>query len=139
MKKNKGKGKKSVKTTTTEEQINLEAQKRLRSFLQSEKQSESQESGSCSSSSYSSFPKPSAPFEDSNSTFSQRNFVLGEKKQVFIKKIEVLLNGSPIDQVEDKQNEDECMQAYWRLFTFNGQMNSLFTNGIRQLHFYSKF
>ena len=129
MKKNKGKGKKSVKTT--EEQINLEAQKRLRSFLQSEKQSESQESASCSSSSYSSFPKPSAPFEDSHSTpYVQSSFGLGEKKKVFIKKIEVLLNGSPIDQVEDKQNEDECIQAYWRLFTFNGQMNSLFTNGI---------
>jgi hypothetical protein len=34
-------------------------------------------------------------------------------------------------QVEDKQTEDQCMQAYWRMFTFNGQMNSLFTNGIR--------
>ena len=50
---------------------------------------------------------------------------------MYIRKIEVLLNGSPIDQVEDKQNVDECIQAYWRMFTFNGQMNSLFTNGIR--------
>ena len=43
----------------------------------------------------------------------------------------MLLNGSPIDQVEDKQNADECIQAYWRMFTFNGLMNILFTNGIR--------
>ena len=42
-----------------------------------------------------------------------------------------MLNGTPLDQVEDKQNEDECIQAYWRMFTFNGLMNSLFTNGIR--------
>ena len=55
-----------------------------------------------------------------------------DAKNVFIRKIDVTLNGSPIDQVEDKQNEDECIQAYWRMFTFNGQMNSLFTNGIRQ-------
>ena len=57
--------------------------------------------------------------------------ITDEKKFVYIRKIEVLLNGSPIDQVEDKQNIDECIQAYWRMFTFNGQMNSLFTNGIR--------
>jgi hypothetical protein len=56
-----------------------------------------------------------------------------DSKKVYIRKIEVLLNGSPIDQVEDKQNADECIQAYWRMFTFNGLMNSLFTNGIRQL------
>lgn len=54
-----------------------------------------------------------------------------DKKFVYIRRIEVLLNGSPLDQVEDKENEDECIQAYWRLFTFNGQMNTLFTNGIR--------
>ena len=53
-----------------------------------------------------------------------------DDKHVYIRKIEVLLNGTPIDQVEDKQNEDECLQAYWRMFAFNGQINSLFTNGI---------
>ena len=110
----------------SEEQINFEAQKRLRSFLQSEN------AESSSSSSYCSFPKPSAPvLEDCVSTATTRN-VNDTPKTVYIKRIEVLLNGSPIDQVEDKQNEDECIQAYWRLFTFNGQMNSLFTNGIRQ-------
>ena len=33
-------------------------------------------------------------------------------------------------QIEDRQTEDECMQAYWKMFTFNGQMNTLVTNGI---------
>ena len=33
-------------------------------------------------------------------------------------------------KIEDKQTEDECMQAYWKMFTFIGQMNTLVTNGI---------
>ena len=38
-------------------------------------------------------------------------------KQVHIRKIEVLLNGSPIDQVEDKQNEDECYICDRKIYT----------------------
>jgi hypothetical protein len=55
---------------------------------------------------------------------------VGAEKRVHITKIQCLLNNAPIDMVEDFQTEDECMQAYWRLFTFNSQMNSLFTNSI---------
>jgi hypothetical protein len=55
---------------------------------------------------------------------------LGDTKKVHLTKIQCLLNNAPIDMIDDFQNEDECMQAYWRLFTFNSQMNSLFTNGI---------
>ena len=84
-----------------------------------------------STSSESSFPRPSAPPEF-ESEINYPNQVKAGKK-VYIRKIEVLLNGSPIDQVEDKQNADECIQAYWRMFTFNGLMNSLFTNGIRHI------
>lgn len=86
----------------------------MRSFLETER---------ISSSSEASFALPSAPPAE-NLTFED------DDKFVFIRKIEVLLNGTPIDQVEDKQNEDECIQAYWRMFAFNGQINSLFTNGI---------
>ena len=85
-----------------------------------------------STSSESSFPRPSAPMQHELSDFELEQPITDEKKFVFIRKIELLLNGSPIDQVEDKQNKDECIQAYWRMFTFNGQMNSLFTNGIRR-------
>ena len=82
-----------------------------------------------SSSSESSFPKPTAP---PRSEITDNYYqVKDDDKHVYIRRIEVLLNGSPIDQVEDKQNDDECMQAYWRMFAFNGQMNSLFSNGIR--------
>ena len=120
--KGKGRGKKSKATESlTTEQIDEEARKRLRSFLESDKSSFASASGS------SAFPKPSAPpFEEETSQAVQ-----DDEKYVFIRKIEVLLNGSPIDQVEDKQTQDECIQSYWRMFTFNGQMNSLFTNGIR--------
>ena len=94
----------------------------MRSFLASERISSSSES------SFPTFPQPSAPPAEQCSNFGES--VNDEDKYVFIRKIEVLLNGTPIDQVEDKQNEDECMQTYWRMFAFNGQINSLFTNGI---------
>ena len=71
---------------------------------------------------------PSAPPAENPSNFDETGD--DPEKTVYIRKIEVLLNGTPIDQVEDKQNSDECMQAYWRMFAFNGQINSLFTNGI---------
>ena len=32
--------------------------------------------------------------------------------------------------VEDKSNKDECMQMFWRMYFYNGQLNSLTTNGI---------
>lgn len=131
--KSKGKGRgKCTLTKSVSEQIDQEARKRLRSFLESE---------DLASSSSHSFPKPSAPayedsatdFDDPGPSFSTKDVSNDDEKQVFIRRIEVLLNGSPIDQIEDKQTEDECLQAYWRMFAFNGQMNSLFTNGIRKL------
>ncbi len=136
--KGKGRGKTSQKDSQFSEEVAKEAQKRLRSFLQGQ---------ASTSSATDSFPLPSAPpmeagywTEDNSSvgvphslssvppSISQR---IGATSKVYITNIEVTLNGTPIDQVCDKQNEEECMQAYWRLFTFNGQMNSLFTNGIR--------
>ena len=127
----KGKGRgKSSQTKSISEQIDTEARKRLRSFLECEELS--------SASTYS-VPKASAPpFENSESDFNEPGPSCSlrddpTEKEVYIRKIEVLLNGSPIDQVEDKQTADECIQAYWRMFAFNGQMNSLFTNGIRHV------
>ena len=51
-------------------------------------------------------------------------------KTIYIKKIDCQLNTNSLDQVEDKANQDECIQMYWRMFKFNGQLNSLFSNGI---------
>jgi hypothetical protein len=55
---------------------------------------------------------------------------LNNEKNVYIKRLDCFLNSVSIDQIEDKQNEDECIQAYWRLFQANGQINSIVTNGI---------
>jgi hypothetical protein len=51
-------------------------------------------------------------------------------RNIYIKRLDCFLNSVSIDQIEDKQNEDECIQAYWRLFQANGQINSIVTNGI---------
>jgi hypothetical protein len=136
-KKGKGRGKKSnYSEAQFADEVAKEAQKRLRSFLQNS-------NPSTSTSSFESFPEPSAPpmeswTEDNSSVHGcrssnsiNRSLNVSTTKKVYIKNITVTLNGTPLDQVKDKQNEDECMQAYWRMFTFNGQMNSLFTNGIR--------
>jgi hypothetical protein len=139
-KKGKGRGKKSSERDDCDfsEEVAKEAQRRLRSFLQSE---------ASTSESFESLPIPSAPpLEDwtDNTSIRSRPQSLNSQPQsrfpaqtatekVYITSIEVTLNGTPLDQVTDKQNEEECMQAYWRLFTFNGQMNSLFTNGIRKI------
>lgn len=53
-----------------------------------------------------------------------------KKKRIYIKSIECCLNGVPIDQLEDTANADEALEAYFRMFYFNGQLNSLFTNGL---------
>ncbi len=136
--KGKGRGKKSsLNDNQFSEQVTKEAERRLRSFLQS-----SEPSTSLAANVSENF-EPSAPplessywTEDNNSIRSGQASVsmrqtVGAKEKVYITNIEVTLNGTPIDQVLDQQNEDECIQAYWRMFTFNGQMNSLFTNGIR--------
>ncbi len=130
--KGKGRGKKSTERDSDfSEEVAREAQRRLRSFLQSE---------ASTSDSFETLPMPSAPpLEDWTDNASIRSGPFGQNCQasatekVYITNIEVTLNGTPLDQVFDKQNEEECMQAYWRLFTFNGQMNSLFTNGIRKI------
>jgi hypothetical protein len=49
---------------------------------------------------------------------------------IYISKIECFLNNTPIDHVEDKQNADECIQMFWRMYNFNGQLNTLQSNGI---------
>jgi len=76
-----------------------------------------------------------------------------EMETIFIKKVELILNGAPgsiliiafylinkrdlvliifftVDQLEDEQTSDECMAAFYRLYENNGQMNSLFSCGL---------
>jgi len=135
--KGKGRGKKSKQNQQSfQEEVAKEAERRLRSFLQ-----QTGDPTPSTSTSFDSFPLPSAPpmenWTEDNSSVGGRSSLnpslsVSATEKVFITKIEVTLNGTPLDQVADNQNEEECMKAYWRMFTFNGQMNSLFTNGIRK-------
>ncbi len=105
----KGRGKKNSNAKNFSEEVTKEAERRLRSFIQSqtgESSSRSSESGLQGAGSTSSFPIPSAPplpegsiWTEDNASVSGRNQYMGPTTNVFIKKIEVTLNGVPLDQV----------------------------------------
>jgi hypothetical protein len=133
-KKGKGRGKKSKpeqdpkQSTSFEANVQEEAQRRLREFMGLRSSDVDVESGLSGSSLRQSRPFPSDLMTE------DRASVIGlsakTKKTIYIKKIEMFLNQTPIDQIEDKQTEDECMQAYWRMSAFNGQMNNQHSSGI---------
>ena len=52
------------------------------------------------------------------------------KKTVYIQKVDCQFNGNSIDSIEDKATVDQAMQQFWRMYYFNGQLNSLFSNGL---------
>lgn len=100
-KKGKGKGKKSKKTSEEVESepcTSAEAQRRLRSYID----------GSVAS--------------DIPSSLFTEDLPTDLEKTIYIKRIDCQLNSNSLDQVEDKSNADECMQMYWRMFKFNGQV-----------------
>jgi hypothetical protein len=111
--KGKGRGKKSAKNTDNNfaEEVQKEAERRLRSFLQENQQNSSTTSEhSLPGCSHSSFPIPSAPPMDSSVWTEDNSSVAGSgcsgqrnieatTTNVHIKKIEVTLNGVPLDQV----------------------------------------
>lgn len=51
-------------------------------------------------------------------------------KTIFLRKVECQLNSTPIDQIEDDQTEDECVQSFWRLFATNGLINTIHSNNL---------
>ena len=57
-----------------------------------------------------------------NDSSSSRNFLptfgpnppptpITAKKKIFLRKVELTINGTPVDMIEDKQTEDECIQG----------------------------
>jgi hypothetical protein len=145
--KGKGKGKKSQPKTTTSLnnlEIEQEAQRRLRLFLSSQQSSLPEEFQPTSSEGINletttPIPGCSRVSDDlwTNDGSSSQNLQSAQgfrddpvTKTVFIKRVELTINGSPVDMIEDKQTEDECIQMYWRMFKYTGLMNSLATNGI---------
>jgi hypothetical protein len=112
--KGKGRGKKSAKNTETNfaEEVQREAERRLRQFLQESQHSStsSEHSMPIPGCSQASFPLPSAPPMDSSNWTEDNSSQAGSASfseqrnneattNVHIKKIEVTLNGVPLDQV----------------------------------------
>ena len=52
------------------------------------------------------------------------------KSYVWISNIKVTLNNNLIDQIDDSQSEDECLNSYYRLCQTTGVLNTPFSNGI---------
>jgi hypothetical protein len=68
-------------------------------------------------------------------TSPRNSNVRQEKKKVYLQKIDCFLNSICIDAIEDRQSQDECIQAFWRLFNANGQLNALNSCGISYAEF----
>jgi hypothetical protein len=41
---------------------------------------------------------------------------LAATKSIFLKRVEVTINGTPIDMIEDKQTEDECIHEIMNIY-----------------------
>jgi hypothetical protein len=52
------------------------------------------------------------------------------KTYVWISNIKVTLNNNLVDQIDDSQSEDECLNSYYRLCQTTGVLNTPFSNGI---------
>lgn len=115
--KKKGRGKKTVSSSPSaspEPSTSQQATERLQSFIEESSRERNR------------------ALDDIDSDAFTDDLSVADKtyKTIYIKKVDCQLNSNSLDQVEDKSNEDECMQMYWRMFKFNGQLNSLFSNGI---------
>ena len=53
------------------------------------------------------------------------------KKTIFIKQVELLLNGAPLDQIDSRETEDDCIFTFWKMYQNGGYGNSLFSCNIR--------
>ena len=121
--KGKGRGKKSAiaKSATPSLQnsdfqsaVEKEAQRRLRSFIQHNEPSLNLDQNPSTSYEPSAPPPPSISNWTDDESPSLNNSSVGAKvtKTIFIKKVEVTLNGVPLDLVEDKETEDEVIKQY---------------------------
>lgn len=123
-----------------ESDVRREAQKRLMEFINQREEvtnlrdceapgtSRDRYKGRTQSSSLrSSSPPQNAP---SDGEISDEEDVHDGESNLYIKKIELLLNQTPIDQLSDEATGDECINTFFRMFSTNGQINSLFTNSI---------
>ena len=118
--KNKGKGKKSKPTTSNTQTQDSSIFTRLRNSFSNNPGENQNEPTPSTSSRSGSLPPPA---------YSELNFE-ATTKTVFIKQVELLLNGAPVDQIETRETEDDCIFTFWKMFQNGGFGNSLFTNGL---------
>lgn len=118
--KNKGRGKKSQK----QQQTNPSFLNRIRGSFSGQQVDVASVASTSHASVRSDNSNLSAP-----PPYSQIN--AAASKTVYIKKVELLLNGSPLDQIDCRETSSECIKSYWRMFQNSGfPANSPFTNGI---------
>ena len=53
-----------------------------------------------------------------------------DAKHIYIKNVQLTLNGQPVDSLDSRETEEDCITTYWRLFQIGGFGRTLFTNGI---------
>ena len=58
---------------------------------------------------------------------------------IWIKQVELLLNGAALDQVDSRETEDDCIFTFWKMYQNGGFGNSLFSCNIRLYFIYLKF
>ena len=71
----------------------------------------------------------SASIRSAPPTYSEANNQ-GATKTVYIKQVDLLLNGAPLDQLETRETSDDCVFTYWKMFQNGGFGNTLTTNSI---------
>lgn len=50
--------------------------------------------------------------------------------KVWVRKVQLLLNGSPLDQLDTEEQEDEAIRTYFKMMYNSGFSDGLFSNGI---------
>jgi hypothetical protein len=122
--KGKGKGKKTKRNV--ENEIEVEAQKRLRLFLNSQTGSNSVDEfqpvsslgmSLPSTSGFQNRPEREVPDDDAwtNDTSSVRTsdpIPVVATRKIYITRMDLTINGTSVDQIQDIQTEDECIQEY---------------------------
>ena len=121
--KGKGRGKKSslaptptpsVPSSDFQTAVEKEAQRRLRSFIEHNDPILNIDQNPSTSFEPSAPPPPSISNWTDDGSQSLNNICVQAKvtKTIYIKKVEVTLNGVPVDLVEDKETEDEVIKQY---------------------------
>ena len=119
--KGKGRGKRSKPATEDQAQTSRTFLERLRGMTGNTDTSSVHSDSASTSNSIRSMPPP----------YREEHLnVQATTKKIFIKQVELLLNGAPLDQLETRETADDCVFTYWKMFQNGGFGNTLTTNSI---------